>query len=512
LAAQITVRFAPSPTGYLQLGNARTALVNWLFARQHGGTFLLRLDDTDQARGDETYVAAIREDLTWLGLNWDREFRQSARLARYHEALRRLEAGGDIYPCYETEAELEAKRKAQAARRQAPVYDRAALKLSDADKRAYEAEGRTPHWRFKLADGPVTWDDRVRGRQSVQAGAISDPVLIRADGRPLYTLTSVVDDLESGITHVIRGEDHVTNTAAQIQLFHALGGRAPEFAHLPLLLDAAGEKLSKRTQGLSLRALRADEVEAMALNSYLAKLGTSDPIEERQSLNALIDAFDLSRMARGAPRYDGDELMRLNARLLHPPGRARPRRRRPRLLGDGPPEPDPTVGRQAVVPGLPGHGGTDRGGARLPRHRRRTAAARAVGGDHLAAVDRRAQAAHRAQGQGPVPAAPPGADRHGEGPGTRPLPAPDRPGEGAQAAERGDRLAPRRVRASRGGGVRFAGAPGSPRNFRHRARRAAHLEQDAERRSHLSAESCSHLKPLEQNSQSRSTRPSLILR
>jgi glutamyl-tRNA synthetase len=317
LAAQITVRFAPSPTGYLQLGNARTALVNWLFARQHGGTFLLRLDDTDQARGDETYVAAIREDLTWLGLNWDREFRQSARLARYHEALRRLEAGGDIYPCYETEAELEAKRKAQAARRQAPVYDRAALKLSDADKHAYEAEGRTPHWRFKLADGPVTWDDRVRGRQSVQAGAISDPVLIRADGRPLYTLTSVVDDLESGITHVIRGEDHVTNTAAQIQLFHALGGRAPEFAHLPLLLDAAGEKLSKRTQGLSLRALRADEVEAMALNSYLAKLGTSDPIEERQSLNALIDAFDLSRMARGAPRYDGDELMRLNARLLH---------------------------------------------------------------------------------------------------------------------------------------------------------------------------------------------------
>jgi glutamyl-tRNA synthetase len=317
LAAQITVRFAPSPTGYLQLGNARTALVNWLFARQHGGTFLLRLDDTDQARGDETYVAAIREDLTWLGLNWDREFRQSARLARYHEALRRLEAGGDIYPCYETEAELEAKRKAQAARRQAPVYDRAALKLSDADKRAYEAEGRTPHWRFKLADGPVTWDDQVRGRQSVQAGAISDPVLIRADGRPLYTLTSVVDDLESGITHVIRGEDHVTNTAAQIQLFHALGGRAPDFAHLPLLLDAAGEKLSKRTQGLSLRALRADEVEAMALNSYLAKLGTSDPIEERQSLNALIDAFDLSRMARGAPRYDGDELMRLNARLLH---------------------------------------------------------------------------------------------------------------------------------------------------------------------------------------------------
>ena len=317
MAVQITARFAPSPTGYLQLGNARTALVNWLFARQQGGTFLLRLDDTDQARSDEAYVAAIREDLTWLGLTWDREFRQSDRIDRYREALRQLEAAGHIYPCYETEEELEAKRKAQAARRQAPVYDRAALNLTEDDKRAYEAEGRRPHWRFKLKGGQVIWDDQVRGRQSVQAGSISDPVLIRADGRPLYTLTSVVDDLDSGVTHVIRGEDHVTNTGAQIQLFQALGGEAPAFAHLPLLLDASGEKLSKRTQGLSLGDLRADEVEAMALNSYLAKLGTPDPIQERQSLNALIDAFDLSRMGRGAPKYDGDELMRLNARLLH---------------------------------------------------------------------------------------------------------------------------------------------------------------------------------------------------
>jgi glutamyl-tRNA synthetase len=317
VAVQITARFAPSPTGYLQLGNARTALVNWLFARQQGGTFLLRLDDTDQARSDEAYVAAIREDLTWLGLTWDREFRQSERHERYQEALRQLEASGYIYPCYETEEELEAKRKAQAARRQAPVYDRAALNLSEADKRAYEAEGRRPHWRFKLDGGQVTWDDQVRGRQSVQAGSISDPVLIRADGRPLYTLTSVVDDLDSGVTHVIRGEDHVTNTGAQIQLFQALGGEAPAFAHLPLLLDASGEKLSKRTQGLSLHEIRADEVEAMALNSYLAKLGTPDPIQERQSLNALVEEFDLSRMGRGAPKYDGDELMRLNARLLH---------------------------------------------------------------------------------------------------------------------------------------------------------------------------------------------------
>ena len=317
MAVQITVRFAPSPTGYLQLGNARTALVNWLFARQQGGSFLLRLDDTDQARSDDAYAAAIREDLTWLGLNWDQEFRQSDRMDRYQEALRQLEADGHIYPCYETEQELEAKRKAQAARRQAPVYDRAALNLSEADKRAFEAEGRRPHWRFKLDGGQVTWDDAVRGRQSVQAGSISDPVLIRADGRPLYTLTSVVDDQDSGVTHVIRGEDHVTNTAAQIQLFQALGGAAPAFAHLPLLLDSNGEKLSKRSQGLSLREIRADEVEAMALNSYLAKLGTPEAIEERQSLNALIDEFDLTRMGRGAPKYDGDELMRLNARLLH---------------------------------------------------------------------------------------------------------------------------------------------------------------------------------------------------
>jgi glutamyl-tRNA synthetase len=313
----VKARFAPSPTGYLQVGNARAALVNWLYVRQHGGRFLLRLDDTDRARSEPAYAEAIREDLTWLGVTWDEELSQSDRLARYTTALERLKAAGRAYPCYETAEELEAKRKAQIERGRPPVYDRAALALTADDRRRLEAEGRTPHWRFKLEPGEVAWDDLLRGRQGVQAGSLSDPVLLRADGRPLYTLTSVVDDLETQVSHVIRGEDHVTNSAAQIQLFRALGVEPPAFAHLPLMLDAAGEKLSKRSHGLSLAELRAEEIEAMALNAYLAKLGTPDPIEPRHSLNALIDEFELARLGRAAPRFDHAELLRLNARLLH---------------------------------------------------------------------------------------------------------------------------------------------------------------------------------------------------
>jgi len=313
------VRFAPSPTGLLQVGNARIALVNWLFARRHGGVFLLRIDDTDEARSRETYVAAIEADLRWLGLAWDESERQSARMDRYDVAAEALRAAGRLYPCYETAEELEAKRRLQAASGKPPVYDRAALRLSEAERRRLEdEEGRRPHWRFKLEAGTVAWDDLVRGDQAFQAGSLSDPVLIRADGRPLYTLTSVVDDIELGVTHVIRGEDHVANTAAQVQLFQALDGAVPGFAHLPLLTDTEGRKLSKREADLSLQALReGDGIEPMALNSYLAKLGTPDPIEVRPDLESLVAEFNIARFSRATPKFDKAELQRLNARLLH---------------------------------------------------------------------------------------------------------------------------------------------------------------------------------------------------
>jgi glutamyl-tRNA synthetase len=313
------VRFAPSPTGLLQVGNARVALVNWLFARQQEGTFLLRVDDTDQERSRARFVAAIETDLAWLGLGWDERATQSERLDRYEAAAERLKASGRLYPCYETAEELEAKRRLQSASGRPPVYDRAALRLSEAERhRLEQEEGRRPHWRFKLEPGQVAWPDLVRGDQTFQAGSLSDPVLVREDGRPLYTLTSVVDDIELGATHVVRGEDHVANTAAQVQLFRALDGEVPAFAHLPLLTDTEGRKLSKRTGDLSLEGLRTrDGIEPLALVSYLARLGTPDPIDVAASLDELVAGFDISRFSRAAPKFDWDELLRLNARRLH---------------------------------------------------------------------------------------------------------------------------------------------------------------------------------------------------
>jgi len=315
----VAVRIAPSPTGRLHVGNGRPALVNWLFARKHGGTFLLRIDDTDEERSTRAYEEAIERDLTWLGLVWDRFARQSDRLGRYHEATRKLTAMGRLYPCYETPEELEIMRKMQLSRRLPPVYDRSALKLSDEQKRKLEAEGRLPHFRFRLTDRPVEWDDLVRGKVRFEPGHFSDPVLVRADGRPLYMFASVVDDLDFDITHVIRGEDHVTNTAPHIELFEALGGdaRALHFAHLPLLTDASGGGFSKRLGSMSLAEFRTSGIEPMALNSLLAKLGTSDAIEPRQTLGELVAEFDLSHFSRATPKFDVEELNRLNARLLH---------------------------------------------------------------------------------------------------------------------------------------------------------------------------------------------------
>jgi glutamyl-tRNA synthetase len=322
----VTVRFAPSPTGRLHVGNIRTALLNWLFARQSGGAFWLRLDDTDTQRSTEAFADGIRRDLEWLGLAWAREDRQSLRTDRYVAAAELLKECGRLYPCYESEDELDRKRKRQLARGLPPIYDRTGLKLSAAERSALEAEGRKPHWRFRLANSEddlaplptiVSWNDLIRGDQTVDVGSLSDPVVIRADGSFLYTFTSVVDDAEFGITHVIRGEDHVTNTGVQVQLFEALGKEPPAFGHHSLLIGADGHALSKRLGALSIESLREAGIEPLALASYTALIGTSDPIEPQASLDELAGRFAFSKISTGPARFDPEELKALNARLLH---------------------------------------------------------------------------------------------------------------------------------------------------------------------------------------------------
>ena len=317
MKAPVAVRFAPSPTGRLHMGNARPAVLNWLFARHHGGTFLLRHDDTDAERSREEFVAGIEIDLRWLGLAWDRRARQSERLARYAEVLEALRAVGRVYAAYETPEELSLKRKAQLNAGRPPVYDRAALRLSDARRAALAAEGRKPHWRFRLDAEDVAWRDIIHGDMSIQASTLSDPVLVREDGTPLYVFTSVVDDVDFGITHVIRGDEHLMNTVPQIQLFRALGAAPPIFAHFALLVGKEGEKLSKRLGALGLEDLRDEGIEPLAIASLLARLGSADPVEPRASLTDLIAGFDLTRFGRAPAHFDPDELRALNAKVLH---------------------------------------------------------------------------------------------------------------------------------------------------------------------------------------------------
>ena len=312
------LRFAPSPTGLLHVGNARAALANYLLARRHGGQFLLRYDDTDVGRNKPELAEAIAQDLSWLGITWDESFAQSGRLALYAAAAERLKAAGRLYPCFESEAELQAKRDQRLKRKLPPVYDRAMLRLTPEQRANAEAGGKVPYWRFKLSDKSVEWSDLVLGGRSVKLPTISDPVLIRADGTPLYTFTSVVDDLATGITHIVRGEDHVTNTAVQLDLWAALGGNVSKitFAHLPLLVGDDGGKLSKRVGALSLRGLRQDGVEPMAVTSYLARLGTSDD-PAPLGLDALAASFDLSHFSKHGPRFDVAQLLALNRKVLH---------------------------------------------------------------------------------------------------------------------------------------------------------------------------------------------------
>src|SRR5260221_2367218 len=275
----VRVRFAPSPTGRLHVGNIYIALNNWLFAKKQGGQFLLRLDDTDIERSTAAFAAGIEADLTWLGLTWDLFERQTSRLARYDEAAARLKASGRLYPCYESAEELQLRRKVQLQQGKPPIYDRAALKLSAEDRAKLEAAGQKPHWRFKLESRVVAWTDLVRGAEHIDTASQSDPVLIRANGSYLYTFTSVVDDIDFAITHVIRGNDHVTNTATQIQIFEALDAMAPGFAHLPLLIDAAGGGLSKRLGSLSLWPMRDGGPEPVAINTHFAHIRTRDAIQ-----------------------------------------------------------------------------------------------------------------------------------------------------------------------------------------------------------------------------------------
>ena len=313
----VTTRFAPSPTGRLHVGNLRTALHNWLLARKHGGRFLLRIDDTDAARSEERFVEAIRADLAWLGLEPDGVTRQSARLALYEKAFERLREARRVYPCYETAQELDLRRKVQLGRGLPPIYDRAALELSDAERAAKEAEGVAPHWRFRLDHAaPIEWLDGIRGPQHFEAAQLSDPVVRRADGSWLYMLPSAVDDIEMGVSDVLRGEDHVSNTAVQIQMFTALGAQPPRFAHEALLVGTEG-KLSKRLGSLGCDALRDAGIEPEAVVALLARLGTSEPVEPIAERGALVETFDLAHFGRAPARFDEVELARLNAAILH---------------------------------------------------------------------------------------------------------------------------------------------------------------------------------------------------
>ncbi|MGB0785600.1 MAG: glutamate--tRNA ligase [Alphaproteobacteria bacterium] len=322
-SSEVKVRFAPSPTGKLHLGNAYIASLNWLFAKSKGGTFLLRMDDTDSERSQAHLAEQIRVDLRWLGLDWDEYAVQSERLDRYSAAKESLISAGRLYPCFETPEELDLKRKVQQMQGKPPVYDREAISQTEDQRAAFLAQGRSPHWRFKLdQDAEVEWDDVVRGSQTIRAETQSDPILIRGDGRFLYTLSSCVDDLELGVTHILRGGDHVSNTVAQVQLFEALkglgfGGVVPKFGHLPLVYDKDGSKLSKRLDALSLERLRGSaKVEPQAIVAYMASLGTPEMREPEYDIKSLANGFDLDAFNAGAPRMDEGEIEILTAKLV----------------------------------------------------------------------------------------------------------------------------------------------------------------------------------------------------
>jgi glutamyl-tRNA synthetase len=323
----VTVRFAPSPTGNIHIGNARTALFNWLFALKNNGRYIQRFDDTDLARSKQEYADNILYDLHWLGIFPDAVAYQSKRFDRYAEAVEQLKAHGALYPCYETAEELDLRRKVKLSRKHPPIYGREALALTDEQKAKLEAEGRKPHWRFLLPNfvsdpkktrrTDIVWTDIIRGEETVDLASLSDPVLIREDGTYLYTFTSVVDDIDMGVTHIIRGDDHVTNTGVQIALFQALDAEPPEFGHHNLLTTSTGEGLSKRTGALSLASLRESGIEPMAVASLAALIGTSESVHATRSMSELADHFDPAAASKSAAKFDPADLVTLNKTILH---------------------------------------------------------------------------------------------------------------------------------------------------------------------------------------------------
>ena len=311
----VKVRFAPSPTGFLHIGNFRTALVNFLFARKEKGHFMLRIDDTDHERSSLEFEKAIIEDLSWMNFKWDSLEKQSNRLKRYDEALETLLDKKRAYACYETAEELSLKRKAQLSSGKPPVYDRSSLRLSDSDVADLKAKGKKPHYRFLLDHSEVIWNDLIKGGSKYHMSSLSDPVILREDGRVIYTLASVVDDIDFDITHILRGEDHMTNSAAQIQLFEALGSAAPNLGHLSLLTDISGAGLSKRLGSLSLKDLRNEGIHPMAISSLLSKVGTSDPVEIKKEIETIILYFDINKFGKSKSKFDKNELSILNSKI-----------------------------------------------------------------------------------------------------------------------------------------------------------------------------------------------------
>lgn len=316
MTKKVITRFAPSPTGKLHVGNARAALINFLYAKKHEGTFILRIDDTDLVRSTDEFKEAIKSDLKWLGFDWDQTFEQSSRLMRYQEIKEQLLKIGRLYPCYETAEELEIKRKIQLSAGKPPIYDRASLKISDSQKADYESKGRKCHYRFLVEDSPIEWDDMVKGRLHYDGKNISDPIVIREDGSMTYMLCSTVDDVDYDISHIIRGEDHVSNTAIQKQMFEALGHKAPIFGHLSLVKSQT-EKISKREGGFDIESMRNDVgLEPMAINSFFANIGTSHPVMPYMDMNDLVNSFDISAFSKSPTTYMPDELIRLNHKMV----------------------------------------------------------------------------------------------------------------------------------------------------------------------------------------------------
>jgi glutamyl-tRNA synthetase len=309
-------RFAPSPTGYLHIGNIRTALICYLYAKKAGGKFMLRIDDTDTKRSEEKFVTAIKEDLAWLGINFDLTMRQSERFDRYNEVIKHLKEIGRLYPCFETADELEFKRKIQLGRGLPPVYDRSSLKLSKQDIENFITEGKKPHYRFLLEDKQIEWDDEIRGKISLSPASMSDPILVRENGEFTYMLPSTIDDIDFNATHILRGEDHISNTAIQIQIFNAMGAKIPNFAHNSLVKTKEG-KISKREGKGGVAELREKGVQPMVLNSFLAKLGTSDAIDLKENLQQLVDEFDIKKFGLAPTLYDVVDIFRLNTKALH---------------------------------------------------------------------------------------------------------------------------------------------------------------------------------------------------